>query len=166
MDINTIAEQLKDNLNSLLVIYKTNPQNLSACIQGLAVESDLQEIIPMRAMLRDIEYTLKTAYDNDDRRIHQYSYIICKIFDTDMDKLANRDKTNDLPLARQILTFYLTRIHIPRLKIIELFNYSDLSSVIYNIKKINELIEIGDSKTISIINSINTEINLTSTTNS
>ena len=110
-------------------------------------------------------YILKTVYDTDDRRIHQYCYIICVIFDTNMDKIESNDKTNDLPLARQLLTYYLTKINVPRTLIITLLNYSDPSIVIYNLKKINELIDTGDHKIKTLLTAINYQIALNPTTN-
>ena len=156
--INTVV---CNSLTVLCRLFRSDQEALKESVTWMAKNSALEDIIVLRAMLRDIEYTLKTSYDNDDRRIHQYCSIICTVFDTNMDKIVSRDKTNDLPLARQLLTYYLTKIKIPRIRIIELMTYSDYHMILYNLRKVNEYMDTGDAQTLALMNAINTQIYLT-----
>lgn len=150
--------QLEASLKDLFVQYRKHIPVLPAVLKEIVEQTSEQDILLIRTMLRELDYLLKTLYENDDKRMLFTCHVICKVFDTDMEALKHKDKKNNKPVARQMLTYYLVKIKIPRLRIVELLQYGDHSSIIYNLKRISDLVEMKDPETLQWIRIINTEM--------
>lgn len=147
-------------IKNLVEDYKLDPVATIKKFKSFKKTATLYDIEQLNNLLSQAIYVLR----GQSTRKGQYSaistyfiYIVAKTVGYTEKELLSRCRKGDIPLGKQLLTWFLIERKISAAEIMKICNYRNPSSITFNCETIETLIRLKNKKVIAYVETIKKE---------